>query len=52
MSDLMAVQIGVSLFLGVPAIFMVLSKRYTAREKHWAYSTLGLILGFWLHGRV
>jgi hypothetical protein len=52
MSDLMAVQIGVSVFLGVPAIYMVLSKRYTPREKNWAYSTLGLILGFWLRGKV
>jgi hypothetical protein len=52
MSALMAVQIGVSAFLGVPAIYMVLSKKYTAREKNWAYSTLGLIMGFWLRGKV
>jgi hypothetical protein len=52
MDALMAVQIGVSVFFGAPAIFMVLSKRYTPREKNWAHSILGLILGFWLRGKI
>ncbi len=52
MSALMVVQIGMSIFFGLPAIYMVLSKRYTPREKNWAYSTLGLILGFWLRGKI
>jgi hypothetical protein len=42
------IQIGTSLFLGLPAIYVILSKQYQPREKHWAFSTLGTILGFWL----
>jgi hypothetical protein len=52
MDQVLAVQIGVSAFIGVPAIFVVLSKRYPPREKHWAFSTLGIILGFWLRGKL
>ena len=51
MDALFITQIVMSLFLGTPAIFVVLSKRYQARDKHWAYTTLGMILGFWLRGR-
>jgi len=30
------------------SLFVILSKRYSAQEKHWAYTTVGTILGFWL----
>lgn len=50
MDALFIARIMVSLFIGTPAIFVVLSQRYQARDKHWAYTTLGLILGFWLRG--
>jgi len=33
--------------LGV-GIYVILSKRYAPADKHWAYATLGTILGFWL----
>ena len=52
MDTVVVAQIGISVFLGAPAIFVVLSKRYQPREKHWAYSTLGTILGFWLRGKM
>ena len=52
MDSILAAQMAISLFLGAPAIFVVLSKRYQAREKHWAFTTLGTILGFWLRGRL
>lgn len=44
-SVLLMVQVGMSVFFGTPAIIIILSKRYQPREKHWAYSTLGIILG-------
>jgi hypothetical protein len=41
-------QVGVStVFLGC-AIVIVMSHAYDPQEKHWAYGTLGTILGFWL----
>lgn len=51
MNAVLIAQIGMSVFFGAPAIFVLLSKRYQAREKQWAYGTLGMILGFWLRGR-
>ena len=30
------------------ALFVILAKRYGATDKHWAYATVGTILGFWL----
>jgi hypothetical protein len=46
--------------LTVPAIFstvlllaalvVILSKRYAPTDKHWAYATVGTIIGFWLKG--
>ena len=52
MDALMAIQIGMSIFFGAPSMYVLLSKRYTAREKNWAHSTLGLILGFWLRSKL
>jgi hypothetical protein len=51
MKTMLIVQVGMSIFLGLPAIYVLLSNRYVAQEKHWAYSTLGTILGFWLRGK-
>ena len=41
-------QILVSLALLAAALFVILSKRYDAKDKHWAYTTIGLIAGHWL----
>jgi hypothetical protein len=32
----------------IPALYVILSKNYSPRDKHWAYATVGTILGFWL----
>jgi hypothetical protein len=45
-------QIGVSVIIAVPALYIVLSKEYPPQEKNWAFTTLGTILGFWLRGKV
>jgi hypothetical protein len=41
-------QIAVSLCLLGAALFAILSDRYDANTKHWAFATAGTILGFWL----
>jgi hypothetical protein len=41
-------EVFVSLALLAAALFVILSKRYDARDKHWAYTTIGMIAGFWL----
>lgn len=51
MKTVLIVQVGMSIFLGLPAIYVLLSTQYVAQEKNWAYSTLGTILGFWLRGK-
>jgi hypothetical protein len=30
------------------ALFVVLSKLYTPTDKHWAYGTIGTLMGYWL----
>jgi hypothetical protein len=39
----------ISLILLFAALWVVLSRRYTAADKHWAYATAGSIAGFWFH---
>jgi hypothetical protein len=41
-------QVVVSALLLLAALFVILSKKYDAVAKHWAYATVGLITGFWL----
>jgi|ERR1039458_9533045 hypothetical protein len=41
-------QVLVSVALLSATLFVVLSKKYAAKDKHWAYTTIGLIIGFWL----
>jgi hypothetical protein len=46
--DLM--RIIISLMLLPCALFIILSSRYKPTDKHWAYATVGTIIGFWLKG--
>jgi hypothetical protein len=41
-------EVIVSLAFGVASLFVILSKRYGSKDKHFAYATAGIILGFWL----
>ena len=38
-----------TLLAGMGALFVILAKRYDQKDKHWAYATVGALLGFWLH---
>ena len=38
----------VTVLLLAAALFVILSKRYDAKDKHWVYTTVGIIIGFWL----
>ncbi len=44
-------QLGASLIIALPAIYIVLSREYPPQEKNWAFSMLGTIIGFWLRGK-
>ena len=41
-------QIILSLLLTGVSLFVILASRYKPQEKHWAYGTIGTILGFWI----
>ncbi len=41
-------RMAISLGLLGASLFVILSKRYTPTDRHWAYATVGTILGFWL----
>ena len=43
-------QILMSLIFTSAAFYIVLSHSYNPQEEHWAYGSLGTILGFWLKG--
>jgi hypothetical protein len=40
----------VSLIVLLAALWVILSKRYPPKVEHWAYATVGTVLGFWLRG--
>jgi hypothetical protein len=42
------VQGGISGVLLFAAVWRILSKRYTPTDRHWAYGTIGTLVGFWL----
>jgi hypothetical protein len=44
------VRIGVTSFLLLAALFVILSNRYPADEQKWAFGVVGTILGYWLKG--
>lgn len=44
----LTISVVISLIVLAPALWVILSKRYSPREKHWAYATIGTIVGFWL----
>lgn len=39
----------VSLVLLIAALWVILARRYTPTDRHWAYGAVGTIVGFWLH---
>jgi hypothetical protein len=41
-------QIIISLVLLGATLFIILAKKYQPKDKHWAYGTLGMVVGFWL----
>jgi hypothetical protein len=37
-----------SITLLIAALFVILTNRYSPQDKHWAYGTIGTLIGFWL----
>ncbi len=48
LSYALGAQLVISAVLLVAALFVILTKRYPAQDKHWAYGALGTVVGFWL----
>lgn len=42
-------QILLSLVVAIASLYVILSGRYAPKDKHWAYATIGTVVGFWLH---
>ena len=42
------VQILISALLAALSLFVILSDRYGSKQQHWAYATMGALIGFWL----
>jgi hypothetical protein len=42
------IEVAVSLIALPPTLFVILSNQYKPKDKHWAYVTLGMVIGFWL----
>ena len=42
------VQILISLLLAALSLFVIFSDRHGAKQQHWAYATIGVLLGFWM----
>jgi ABC-type sulfate transport system permease subunit len=38
----------ISLALLAASIYIILSSRFGPKDKHWAYGTVGTLLGYWL----
>ena len=43
-----AMQVAISVIVLGAGLFVVLSKRYEAAEKNWAFGAIGTVVGFWL----
>lgn len=43
-------QLAISVLLMIASLFVILSARYGPKDKHWAYGTVGTLLGFWFQG--
>ncbi|HEX4156935.1 MAG TPA: hypothetical protein VHY79_00540 [Rhizomicrobium sp.] len=38
----------ITVVLLVAALYMILARNYSPQDRHWAYGTLGTLVGFWL----
>ena len=47
----LAMQITVSLGAAAASLFVILARRGAPKDKHWAYATVGMALGFWLNSK-
>jgi hypothetical protein len=42
------VRVAMSFCLLGAALYIILSKRFQPKDKHWAYGLIGILLGYWL----
>jgi hypothetical protein len=41
-------QFSIAVVLLAASLYVILSKQYDASDTHWAYGTIGTLVGFWL----
>lgn len=44
------IRVLISLIVLAAALWVILSNKYAPKVEHWAYATIGTIVGFWLRG--
>jgi cell division protein FtsL len=44
----LGMQVLISLVVLAGALYIILSMKYDAKDKHWAYGSIGTIIGYWL----
>jgi hypothetical protein len=49
-STLLYIRGVVSITLLSSSLYIILSRRYMPQDRHWAYATIGTVLGYWLSG--
>jgi hypothetical protein len=47
-TPILIVQAAMTVIFVGACLYVIVSKRYGPTERHWAFGTLGTILGFWL----
>lgn len=47
-SDVRPFSAAISMIVLLAALYVILSRKYPAKVEHWAYATVGTVLGFWL----
>jgi hypothetical protein len=46
----MLMQPLVSIVILAASLYMILSADFSPQDKHWAFGTVGTVIGFWLKG--
>jgi hypothetical protein len=45
--DPIVIQGGLTIILLVAGLYVILSKQYEPSDKHWAFGTIGTLVGYW-----
>jgi hypothetical protein len=43
-------QASITIALLLASLFVILTQRFSPTDRHWAFATIGTVIGFWLRG--